>query len=102
MKDPQVKERICKEILAAYLGDNRTARVLGPDGKYTRVPRGRGAKGPSVQEHLMHLAGARPDGSPVAKGAVSQFSFAAAKEGPPAPHEVKLDLEAEESLNATV
>jgi len=48
------------------------------------------------------VAEARPNGSPVAKGAASQFSFAAAKEGPPAPREVKLDLEAEDSLNATV
>ncbi len=103
LKDPHLKDRICKEILPAYLSDTRKARVLGSDGKYTRVQRARGSKGLSVQDHLMHLAQARVNGSPESKGAVSQFVFAAAKvAAPQAEPEVTPDLEVQDSLNATV
>jgi polyphosphate kinase len=57
IKDPRLRERICTEILPAYLGDNRKARLLGPDGVYTRPSRGRGTKLSIAQEHLMNLAG---------------------------------------------
>src|SRR5271166_2006811 len=38
VRDPLLMERICKEILPAYLADNRKARILGADGVYTRAP----------------------------------------------------------------
>jgi len=41
------------EVLAAYLEDTRTARVLGPDGKFTRPRHVRNGHGVSVQEKLM-------------------------------------------------
>ena len=57
IKDPRLRERICTEILPAYLADNRKARLLGSDGVYTRPSRGRGTKLSIAQEHLMNLAG---------------------------------------------
>ncbi len=80
LNDPQLKDRICKEILPAYLGDNRKARVLGADGTYTRVHRVSGAKGFSVQDHLMHLAQGQVHGFPKSKVDASQFTYDAAKE----------------------
>jgi Polyphosphate kinase C-terminal domain 2 len=56
LKDPALKQRIVSEVLAAYLEDTRTARVLGPDGKFTRPRKGRNGHGDSVQEKLMRAA----------------------------------------------
>ena len=53
LKDPALKQRIIHEVLAAYLEDTRTARVLGPDGKFTRPRHARNGHGVSVQEKLM-------------------------------------------------
>jgi polyphosphate kinase len=53
LKDPSLKQRIINEVLAAYLEDTRTARVLGPDGNFTRPRRVRNGHGVSVQEKLM-------------------------------------------------
>src|SRR5215831_6583342 len=56
VKDPQLRERICNEVLAAYLSDTEKARRLGPSGSYTRprsLPNGHGF---SAQDHLMRLA----------------------------------------------
>ena len=63
LKDPSLRERISKEILSSYLADNRKARLLGPDGQYTQVRRGRSGKSFSVQEHLMVLASGNVNGS---------------------------------------
>ncbi len=57
LKDQELRERICKEILPAYLADNQKARVLGSDGKYSAVRPASSTKRFSVQEHLMKLAG---------------------------------------------
>jgi len=51
-----LKQRIIGEVLGAYLEDTRTARVLGPDGKFTRPRQGRNGHGVSVQEKLMRAA----------------------------------------------
>jgi polyphosphate kinase len=53
LKDPALKQRIVGEVLAAYLEDTRTARVLGADGKFTRRRHSRNGHGFSVQEKLM-------------------------------------------------
>jgi polyphosphate kinase len=52
--DPKLSARLRDEILAAYLADNTKARLLQPDGSYTRAPR----NGPafSAQDHLMQIA----------------------------------------------
>jgi polyphosphate kinase len=56
VKDPQLRERICNEVLAAYLSDTRKARLLEPDGCYTRPRSVRNGHGFSAQEHLIQLA----------------------------------------------
>ncbi|HYK39901.1 MAG TPA: polyphosphate kinase 1, partial [Candidatus Eremiobacteraceae bacterium] len=56
VKDQQLRERICNEVLAAYLSDTRKARVLEPDGCYTRPRSVRNGHGFSAQEHLIQLA----------------------------------------------
>ena len=63
LKDPSLRERISKEILSSYLADNRKARLLGPDGQYTHVRRGRSGKSFTAQEHLMVLASGNVNGS---------------------------------------
>src|SRR5262249_10974531 len=47
LNDPALKHRIIQEVLAAYLEDTRTARVLGPDGKFTRPRQSRNGHGVS-------------------------------------------------------
>jgi polyphosphate kinase len=61
LKDPQLCQRVCTEILSSYLADTRKARILGPDGTYSRPRSARNAHGFSVQEHLMRLAGGPSD-----------------------------------------
>ncbi len=56
VKDPQLRERICNEVLTAYLSDTRKARLLEPAGGYARprsVPNGHGF---SAQAYLIQLA----------------------------------------------
>ena len=62
VKDPEHRERICKEILPAYLADTRKARSLSQDGSYSRPRAVRNGHGFSVQEHLMRLAAGGGDG----------------------------------------
>ncbi len=52
--DPALARRLREEILAGYLADNVKARLLQPDGRYVRAPKG----GPafSVQDHLMEIS----------------------------------------------
>src|SRR5215471_6592501 len=56
LNDPGLKRRISGEILTAYLEDTRTARILGPDGRFTRPRQVRNSHGVSVQEKLMRAA----------------------------------------------
>jgi polyphosphate kinase len=56
VKDPAHRERVCAEILSACLADTRKARLLGPDGTYSRPRAVRNGHGFSAQEHLMRLA----------------------------------------------
>jgi polyphosphate kinase len=61
LKDPQLCQRVCTEILSSYLADTRKARILGADGTYSRPRSVRNGHGFSVQEHLMRLAGGHSD-----------------------------------------
>src|SRR4029077_15355709 len=61
LKDPHLCERICTEILSAYLADTRKARILSPAGSYSRPRSIRNGHGFSVQEHLMRGASANGD-----------------------------------------
>jgi polyphosphate kinase len=56
LKDPETRRRITEEILPAYLGDTRAARLLGVDGNYSRTREGRRGRGYSAQQELMHAA----------------------------------------------
>jgi hypothetical protein len=104
LKDPLLKERITKEILPAYLGDTKKARVLGSDGLYTalRAKRG-GGKGSSVQEELMKLAGGHVNGSANSRGRRLAVPYTTGQSATaPTDPAVTLELEAEDSSNATV
>ena len=61
VKDPQLCQRICTEVLSAYLADTRKARLLGSDGTYSRPRSVRNGHGFSVQEHLMRVASGNVD-----------------------------------------
>jgi polyphosphate kinase len=51
---PDLRQRLREEILAAYLADNTKARILQPDGEYIRAPRVGTAF--SAQDFLMRVA----------------------------------------------
>jgi polyphosphate kinase len=101
VKDPQLSQRICMDILPAYLADTRKARILGSDGKYSHSRSVRNGHGFSVQEHLMHEASGNTISRTPAKHS-SQVVYTAddAKPGPPAvpPDE----SEAQDTVNAAV
>jgi polyphosphate kinase len=102
LKDEDLRQRICNEILPAYLGDNQKARILGADGEYTALKPARGVKRFSVQDHLMKLAGGYINGS----GAAHHYAkIADMKKGEPTvivEPSASLDLEVQDTSNATV
>jgi polyphosphate kinase len=103
LKDEALRERICKEILPAYLSDNKKARVLGPDGQYTPVARSRGNQGISAQEHFMKLAGGFVNGSGTHRQPAERVPYTKGEPGPvPIEPTQTLDLEVQDSSNATV
>src|SRR5277367_3847614 len=103
LKDPALKERITKEILPAYLGDTKKARVLGADGLYTSLRNKRGGgKGFSVQEELMRLASPAVNGSANSRGRRLAVAYTGQSATVPTDPAVTLELEAEDSSNATV
>jgi polyphosphate kinase len=103
LKDERLRERICKEILPAYLGDNKKARILGADGQYTPAKRATGSKLLSAQEHFMQLAGGFVNGSGASRGQHPRLTYTNGEPGnvPIAPTQI-LDLEIQDSTNATV
>lgn len=103
LKDQELRERICKEILPAYLSDNQKAWQLGTDGKYTAVRPASGAKRCSVQEHLMKLAGGFVNGSGTPRGQTPRVAYTKGEPGnvPVEPTQT-LELEVQDSSNATV
>ncbi|HEY1527403.1 MAG TPA: polyphosphate kinase 1 [Candidatus Angelobacter sp.] len=56
VRDPQLKQRLKSEILAAYLADNVKARFLDRNGRYTRATRRRGEAAFSAQDFLIAVA----------------------------------------------
>jgi len=102
LKDESLRQRICNEILPAYLADNLKARMLGSDGKYTYVRRGHNGKGFSVQEHLMRLAHEESNGSAKAREMAAKAAYTRSSEGaaPLPPAEPVEDVQ--DSSNATV
>jgi polyphosphate kinase len=103
LKDEGLRERICKEILPAYLADNRKARLLGPEGLYTHSRRSRNGKGFSVQDHLMSQALGGVNGSASSKERQIKVAYTRSQEvTAPVEPAVTPELEAEDSSNATV
>jgi polyphosphate kinase len=56
VQDPQLKQRLKSEILAAYLADNVKARFLDRFGRYRRATRRRGEAVFSAQDFLIAVA----------------------------------------------
>jgi polyphosphate kinase len=103
LKDKELRERVCHEILPAYLADNQKARVLGSNGQYSAARPVKGSKRISVQEQLMKLAGGFVNGSGTARQPYPIIAYTKTEPGTvpvePAP---TLELETQDSTNATV
>jgi polyphosphate kinase len=102
LKDELLRQRICNEILPAYLADNLKARVLGSDGKYAYVRHGKNGKGFSVQEHLMKLAHGDLNGSGKAREMAAKAAYSRAAEGTVPSHPADPAEDAQDLSNATV
>ncbi len=103
LKDQELRERICKEILPSYLADNQKARTLGSDGQYRAARPVKGERKFSVQEHLMKLAGGFVNGSGRSRQQHPKLHYTSSESGTAAvePSET-LDLEIQDTTNATV
>ena len=96
-------EGICKEILPAYLSDNRKARLLGPEGLHTHSRLGRKGKASSAQAHLMDEAHGGVNGSAQPRERRTQDAFSRSQEVTESPEPtVTLELEEQDSSNAAV
>src|SRR5450755_3155222 len=62
VKDAVIRERVCSEILGAYLSDTCKARLLCSNGGYSRVRAGRNGVAVNAQDHLLRVA-ASADGA---------------------------------------
>ncbi|HKM66391.1 MAG TPA: polyphosphate kinase 1 [Candidatus Acidoferrum sp.] len=102
LKDEHLRQRICDEILPAYLADNLKARVLGSDGTHQYIRPGRSGKGFSVQEHLMALAHGDVNGSGRSKKAATQVAYTGDTEGTVPTEPAVPAEESQDSSNATV
>jgi polyphosphate kinase len=102
--DDALRERLCMEILPAYLADTQKARVLGADGVYTRVRNGETSKRKrfSVQEHLMKLAHASVNGSGQSAGKAAALAYPESQAGKTPQLTESLESEVQDSANATV
>ena len=101
VKDPQIAQRICNEILASYLADTRKARILNSDGTYSRPRAVRNGHGFSVQEHLMRVASGAVDSPRTRALSAAQVVYTApdVKAGPATPPD---ESDAQENINAAV
>jgi len=102
LKDPSLRERISKEILSSYLADNRKARLLGPDGQYTHVRRGRNGKSFSVQEHLMVRTSGNANGTGRPRELHRGVTLAKGEQAASTPPTEPSEPAAQESSHATV
>jgi polyphosphate kinase len=101
VKDPAQRERICTEILSAYLADTRKARLLGPDGTYSRPRAVRNGHGFSAQEHLVRLA-ADGGGNPRAAAMHGLGAAYTGKDVAANPANPEADAASQDSSNAAV
>ena len=101
LKDPQLCQRICTEILPAYLADTRKARILGSDGTYSRPRSVRNGHGFSVQEHLMRVSAGHSD-SPRTLALPKPLVVYTAGDVPADPVSPSDESDTQESANAAV
>lgn len=73
---PDLSERLQKEILGAFLADNAKARILQPNGEYIRAPKS--GTPFAAQDYLMSLATRVPETAPVLAQEKPQRSAAGA------------------------
>jgi len=101
IKDAHLCERICGEILSAYLADTRKARILGSDGSYSRPASWRRANAFSAQEHLMRVAeGVNNDPrSPALRNSMVVYTVSDAMAEPDSP---QAESSTQDTLNAAV
>jgi len=62
---PELKQRVCKEIVPIYLNDNTRARLLQSDGTYNRVQAWNGESQHRSQQDLLAVAKARESALPL-------------------------------------
>ncbi len=55
IEQPDLKQRILREVIPIYLRDNMRARILTSDGTYVRVPRAEGEPAHRCQEEFLAL-----------------------------------------------
>jgi len=103
LRDAELQRRIIEGILPLYLGDTRTARLLGSDGKYSRPRAVRNGHGISVQEQLMRAAQQPASGFDTG-GRRSNLAATiyAATAGSAAPDGPSTESASQDSLNASV
>ena len=105
LKDADLRRRITEQILPLYLTDTRTARLLSPDGKYSRPRSGRNGHGMSVQEQLMRAAQQPASASDARPGKANRnlggvpYTLSA---GSAAPDDPTAESASQDSLNASV
>jgi polyphosphate kinase len=56
VKDAAIRERVCMEILGAYLSDSCKSRMLRSNGSYARTRPVRNRLAVNAQEHLLRVA----------------------------------------------
>jgi polyphosphate kinase len=101
IKEPLLKERICKEILPSYLADNRKARVLGADGSYARARRS--GKAFSAQDYLINASHVSVNGTGTIRKEQAKIAPmpGGQENAPPNPGEAS-ELEGQDSSSVTV
>lgn len=72
----ELKQRILKEIIPAYLNDNVKVRILTPEGTYVRVAPSDGQPRRRVQMELLETRGALPRATPPEPNGNGQLSGA--------------------------
>jgi polyphosphate kinase len=102
LKDPHLCERVCTEVLSAYLADTRKARILNQDGSYSRPKSIRNGHGFSVQEHLMRVASANGDSVRTHALAKPSVVYTASEVKPDPVVAPSEQSEAQETTNAAV
>ncbi len=65
IEDPEIKQRICNEIVPIYLNDNMRARILQTDGTYVRAKAWNGESAHRSQYELLEIARVREVAQPL-------------------------------------